>query len=125
MIDNDFDKIKCNYIKCYAGMGVAGRLCCFLGGDYTNENCDKFEDEKEALYNEACEYIKTQESQITALREALTAAGEYIEETERVFKNEEIDIGCAIGLLQVRASYLAAMKKVEGGNKKIKEASND
>lgn len=43
------DKIKCNYIKCAAGMGVAGMGDCFLGGDFTNKNCDKFKDEDEFL----------------------------------------------------------------------------
>lgn len=46
---SEFDKIKCNYLKCYAGMGVAGRLNCFLGGDYTDKNCKNFKDEEEEL----------------------------------------------------------------------------
>ena len=37
-------EIKCNYKKCYAGMGVAGSSYCFLGGDIFKENCKKFKD---------------------------------------------------------------------------------
>jgi hypothetical protein len=48
-MDNEFDEIKCRYIDCYAGMGVAGMLRCFLGGDYRNPNCKKYVNEKEEL----------------------------------------------------------------------------
>lgn len=41
--------ILCNFLKCYAGMGVAGDGRCFLGGNKYNKNCKKFVDEKEAL----------------------------------------------------------------------------
>lgn len=40
-------EIKCNFFKCAAGMGVAGMLSCFLKGDYTQKNCEKFKDEDE------------------------------------------------------------------------------
>lgn len=43
------NEIKCPYTKCVAGMGVAGNRNCFLGGDYTNSECDKFQDEDEFL----------------------------------------------------------------------------
>lgn len=43
------NEIKCPYIKCAAGMGVAGNRNCFLGGDYTNPECNKFQDEDEFL----------------------------------------------------------------------------
>lgn len=42
-------QIKCNYIKCAAGMGVAGNLNCFLDGDYTRKKCKKFIEENEFL----------------------------------------------------------------------------
>lgn len=48
-MDNEFKAIKCNYMKCYAGMGVAGMLNCFLGGDYKDPNCTKFIDEEQEL----------------------------------------------------------------------------
>ena len=41
--------IKCNYIECAAGMGVAGNYSCFLNGDYTNSDCPKFKSEEEFL----------------------------------------------------------------------------
>ena len=40
------NKIKCNYLKCLAGMGIAGNGCCFLGGN-AKSNCKKFIDEEE------------------------------------------------------------------------------
>jgi hypothetical protein len=40
---------QCNFMKCFAGMGVAGNGQCFLGGDPQDPNCPKFKDEKEAL----------------------------------------------------------------------------
>lgn len=42
-------KPKCDFIHCFAGMGVAGTGRCFLGGDPQNPNCPKFKDEGEAL----------------------------------------------------------------------------
>lgn len=41
------EKIRCNYMKCYFGVGIAGQRICSNGGDYTKENCDKFIDEEE------------------------------------------------------------------------------
>jgi len=40
--DDDFVPVKCNYIKCAAGMGVAGDRICFLKGNWHNPNCKKF-----------------------------------------------------------------------------------
>lgn len=34
--------IKCMFIKCAAGMGVAGSRHCFLSGDPENKDCTKF-----------------------------------------------------------------------------------
>jgi hypothetical protein len=45
------NEITCNYLKCLAGMGIAGNGVCFLGGNGKN-NCDKFEDEQEFLKKE-------------------------------------------------------------------------
>ena len=41
------DRPKCNFVKCYAGMGVAGDGICFLKGDSTNPDCPNFLDEDE------------------------------------------------------------------------------
>jgi len=38
-------KIKCDYLKCFAGMGQAGRGKCFLGGIYWNNNCPEFRED--------------------------------------------------------------------------------
>ena len=40
------DEIKCNYLKCNAGTGLAGRGRCFNHGDFTDENCKQFTDEE-------------------------------------------------------------------------------
>jgi hypothetical protein len=45
----EFDEIRCNYKECSAGMGVAGMLVCFLGGDYRDPKCSKFVDEEKML----------------------------------------------------------------------------
>ena len=45
----DEPKISCPYIKCAAGMGLAGNRYCFLDGDYTDSLCGCFEDEEEFL----------------------------------------------------------------------------
>jgi len=39
----------CNFMDCVAGMGLAGRGICLLGGDWLDLNCPKFEDEDEWL----------------------------------------------------------------------------
>lgn len=46
---DDFNAIKCNYLECSAGMGVAGRLVCFRGGDYTLPYCPRFQNEEQYL----------------------------------------------------------------------------
>jgi hypothetical protein len=50
------EPIKCDYINCAAGMGVAGMGSCFLFGDPRNPNCPKFEDERlyETIEEWAC-----------------------------------------------------------------------
>jgi len=42
----EFNQIKCRYIDCYAGLGVAGMLHCFLGGDYKDPNCKKYQEDE-------------------------------------------------------------------------------
>ncbi len=42
-------KIKCDFIHCFAGMGMAGAGICFLGGMWWAANCGKFVDEDEKL----------------------------------------------------------------------------
>lgn len=42
------DKIECNYLECYAGMGIAGMGNCFLSGN-GEKDCPQFVDEKEEL----------------------------------------------------------------------------
>jgi len=44
------NKIRCDYLHCFAGMGVAGMLNCFLGGMWWHPSCPGFKDEKET-YN--------------------------------------------------------------------------
>ena len=42
-------KIKCDFLRCFAGMGQAGNGKCFLGGIYWNNNCPAFRDEDEEI----------------------------------------------------------------------------
>lgn len=35
----------CDFLKCLAGMGLAGMGTCFLGGNWANPNCEKFMDQ--------------------------------------------------------------------------------
>ena len=41
--------IKCKYIGCLAGMGVAGNGICFLKGNPLDKDCAKFINEEEAI----------------------------------------------------------------------------
>jgi len=50
------DRPKCNFLKCYAGTGVAGNGICFLKGNPNNPNCPKFIDEDEELKRQEAEY---------------------------------------------------------------------
>jgi len=34
---------SCPFLRCYAGGGVAGNGCCFLGGDPRDPKCPKFQ----------------------------------------------------------------------------------
>jgi hypothetical protein len=34
--------VKCNWLKCAGGLGLAGNGCCSFRGDYDNEYCSKF-----------------------------------------------------------------------------------
>lgn len=54
------DKILCNYIKCAAGMGLAGNGNCFLRGEWDNSNCPKFQDEEEFQKKMKEEYERLQ-----------------------------------------------------------------
>ena len=47
-IERELD-IKCNYLDCMAGMGLAGNGHCYLAGDPYIKNCPKFQDEKKIM----------------------------------------------------------------------------
>ena len=36
------DTVKCNWLTCAGGCGLAGNGCCSFRGDFRNENCPKF-----------------------------------------------------------------------------------
>ena len=36
------DVVKCNWLKCAGGMGLAGLGCCSFYGEYKNPDCPKF-----------------------------------------------------------------------------------
>ncbi len=38
---------KCNFLDCYAGMGLAGNGNCFANGSWWLPSCPEFKDEKE------------------------------------------------------------------------------
>jgi hypothetical protein len=38
---------RCNFTKCLAGQGLAGKGTCFLRGEWDNPECPRFVDEKE------------------------------------------------------------------------------
>lgn len=46
MTDEEFDHwketVKCNWLKCAGGLGLAGNGCCSFRGDYDNPLCEKF-----------------------------------------------------------------------------------
>jgi len=50
--------IKCNWIKCYAGLGLAGRGLCIANGNPRTENCRKFIDEEEYIRKRENEEIR-------------------------------------------------------------------
>ena len=49
------DNVRCDYINCFAGEGMAGRDVCFLNGDPTREDCPNFESEAVALVSAGVE----------------------------------------------------------------------
>jgi hypothetical protein len=55
MTDEQFENwktvVKCNWLKCAGGMGLAGNGCCSFRGDFTNPTCPRFTDEDEYLKN--------------------------------------------------------------------------
>ena len=46
--------VKCKWLECYAGTGLAGNGTCFAGGDWTREDCPEYKNE--------IEWIKEQEA---------------------------------------------------------------
>jgi len=42
-------KKECQWIICYAGMGLAGSGHCFAGGDSQNPDCPEYQDEEDFL----------------------------------------------------------------------------
>jgi len=45
--DGRFDMVKCDWLNCMAGMGLAGGLTCFLSGIWWHHACPCFIDEDE------------------------------------------------------------------------------
>ncbi len=43
----------CNFLKCLAGLGLAGMGVCFLKGDWADPDCPKFEEEAEWILKRA------------------------------------------------------------------------
>ena len=41
--------IKCNYVDCAAGMGLAGNGRCFLCGEWDNADCPKFKSNEDFI----------------------------------------------------------------------------
>lgn len=41
--------VKCHWLTCYAGLGLAGNGTCFADGDFKNENCPKYISEDDFL----------------------------------------------------------------------------
>jgi hypothetical protein len=39
-------EIRCNFVDCAAGGGVAGKHGCFFGGSWWEEDCPDFVDER-------------------------------------------------------------------------------
>lgn len=37
--------VKCPWLTCYAGLGLAGNGNCFAGGDYKNKDCPEYKNE--------------------------------------------------------------------------------
>ena len=66
--DQIMKSLKCNYLECAGGGGVAGNLKCFLGGDYRDPDCNKFEKEpedkeiEEAIEKEEIKFLSHKES---------------------------------------------------------------
>jgi hypothetical protein len=54
--------VKCNWLKCAGGMGLAGNGCCSFRGDYTLENCQRFITEEDYEKKHDTSDSNTQES---------------------------------------------------------------
>ena len=48
-IDLEKEELKCNFLECLAGLGIAGNGVCFLGGTPDRKQCKQFIDEKKWL----------------------------------------------------------------------------
>jgi hypothetical protein len=66
--------MKCQYIRCAAGMGVAGDGHCFLGGNSNNIWCDKFQDETKFLQKWRYSEIKNKFYELSIEAEKLPAS---------------------------------------------------
>uniref|UniRef100_A0A6H1Z9Z3 Uncharacterized protein n=1 Tax=viral metagenome TaxID=1070528 RepID=A0A6H1Z9Z3_9ZZZZ len=42
-------KLKCEWLDCYAGLGVAGRGFCFAGGAWWMQCCPEYQQDDEFL----------------------------------------------------------------------------
>lgn len=51
MTDNEFtnfkDHVKCKWLSCHAGGGLAGRGDCFAGGNFQDPECWAYKNEDE------------------------------------------------------------------------------
>jgi hypothetical protein len=45
--------VKCKWMDCYAGQGLAGNGSCHAGGDFKDPGCPKYRDENEFTANDA------------------------------------------------------------------------
>ena len=53
--------LKCEWLHCYAGMGIAGSGVCFLGGMWWHPSCPAFIDEEEEIGNREKEMLNVRD----------------------------------------------------------------
>lgn len=49
-------KIRCDFLHCYAGLGLAGRGFCFASGGWWLKDCPQFKDEDEWIAEREAAY---------------------------------------------------------------------
>lgn len=50
-----FEGVKCKWLGCTGGLGLAGNGCCSNGGSWWMADCPEYENEDD--YNEVVEYM--------------------------------------------------------------------